>query len=285
MSWGSRGISDVFENLANTPSFSGTNLFLPEFWLSDGESDVLIQIIDEEPFNCYVHSIDRVSKNGKPYNVTKTCSDDDDCFYCECVRNNLAGVGQKIWRAHLSILDSRIMPYNLNGEGQDPERWTRRIWRASSRRIAPLLKNRKVAASPTKLEGICVLVSRIGKSSDTVYTYDLISRKELASADDLASLIAETGWDPTKQKFAPCPEMDKVIPFNYEEVLKPDTYEEAAAFVGKSSGTKKATRPNDISEEDDDEDSGGDSEGFERSVSRKSANSTTRKAGSSRRLR
>lgn len=275
MSWGSRGIDEVFENLATTSNYSNTNLFLPEFWLANGESDVLIQIVDEEPFNCFVHSIERVSKNGKPYQVTKTCTGESDCFYCECVQSGIAGVGARMWRAHLTILDSRLMAYSINGEAQDPDRWTRRIWRASSRRIAPLAKNRKIAGAASKMKGVCVLVSRIGTGADTVYTYDVIARKELATASDLSDIVGNIGWDPLKQKFAPCPEIDDVIPFDYEDILKPDTYESAAAFLGKSSG-KSVKKPAPAEEDESDE----DEEEFERSVSRK-----PKPVGSSRRLK
>jgi hypothetical protein len=60
-------------------------------------------------------------------------------------------------------------------------------------------------------------------------------------ADDYASCIRNLKWNPTKNLWAPCPQFEgDPEPFDYNKILKVDTYEQAAAFLGKSSKQRKS---------------------------------------------
>lgn len=250
VSWGSRGMEEAFSHLSEGKPKG--NLFQPEFWLREGEKGVLVQIIDREPFNAYVHSIERLSAKGKKYNVTKTCSG-DECFYCEAAAKGIKTVSGKMFRMHLSILDSRPQPYEIDGEDYEPARWTRRLWRSSAKRLTPLISLSAVQAKGS-MRALLVLISRQGSGTNTLYTFDAPGKKAIwripALSDEIEGWMVEDGkigvW-------APCPEFDgQPEPFDYENVLKPDTYEEAAAFMGKSTAAKEDEEEEDEEEEDED---------------------------------
>ena len=259
-SWASRGMEEAFEHLSD--GRSGGVTFTPDFFLSKGDKNVLIQLVDREPFNCYVHGITKVSKKGNQYTVFKTCSHDDECYYCEASQSSMKGVAASTWRSHLTVLDSRMWPYKREGsdEEEEPGNWTRRLWRASAQRITPLLQMRGIQKRG-RLDGAYAFVTRLGSGFDTIYTYEYVTKKAVGLDKDLSTVVKDLGWNPMEQKFAPCPEMDKVVPFNYEELLKPDSYDEAVAFLTHSSGGK-------VEKEEDEEDDNAVDE-LVRSVTRK----------------
>jgi len=268
MDWFSTGMQEAFEHLS-TYDGKRSSLFLPEFFLAEKERDVLIQIVGKEPHNCFVHSIAKVSKRGKPYSATKTCSHDEKCFYCEAAASGVKGVSKASWKAHLTVLDSRPWPYTKGDVAvEDLTPWTRRLWRASSQRITPLYQLRGIQKRGG-LDGAYILVTRTGTETSTVYSYEYMSKLTLAKDKEFKDVIADLGWSPSEQKYAPCPEFDSasdVVQLDYAELLKPDSYEDAADFLSQSV-TKK------VKEEEEDEEAG---EEYRRSVSRaKKKHSTT----------
>lgn len=256
MDWASSGLQEAFEHLSDY-SEGSKSLFLPEFFLKDNEKNVLIQVVDKEPFNCYVHQISRISKKGNPYSVSKTCSHDNKCFYCEAESTGIKSVGASAWRSHLTVLDSRMWPYKKGDEDAEAANWTRRLWRCSAKRITPILKLRGIQRRG-RLDHAFLLMTRVGKSMQTMYLGEYLTAKEVARDTSFKDVTSDLGWDPLVDKWAPCPEIDVVVPLDYRELLKPDTYEEAADFLAQST-SKKAE-----AEEEDDE----GAEEYKRSVSR-----------------
>jgi hypothetical protein len=245
MSWFTKGLEDVLSQ--STDRTYDRPLFLPEFFLSEGETKVLYQIVDVEPFNAFVHTIEKRSKSGKIYRVTKTCSlnpndPKSSCHYCDCFAESVPGVTTRTFRAHLTILDSRMWEYEIDGERQNNKaRWTQRLWRASSRRIAPLSQIDQIERRGGRLDGILLTATRIGSGRETQYVYNYVSRKTVKNYDIYAKLLGD--WDPAEKgaKWAPCPQFPdgKVVPFDYEELLKPDTYEEASKFMSRPSAKEE----------------------------------------------
>lgn len=238
--WFTTGLEDA---LNHTSEYSGKQLFLPEFFLSEGESKVLGQIVDVSPFNAFIHTVERVSKSGKTYFVTKTCSynpndSNSSCHYCDCCNEDVPGVTARSFRAHLTILDSRMWPYALDGENQEGKaRWTMRLWRASSRRIAPLSQVDQIERRGGRLDGALIAFTRIGTGRETQYIYNYVAKKTVQRYAVYSKLLGD--WDPANKetKWAPCPQFPdgNVVPFDYEELLKPDTYEEASKFMSHPS--------------------------------------------------
>jgi hypothetical protein len=238
-SWGGEAIRQIYEEMSKEQT--GGSLFLPEFWLKENEGS-LVQVISEEPYNCLVHSIDRVSKGGKSYSVNKTCLG-EGCYYCEKAVAKEAGVKAAMLRCHITLLDAREFPLEKDG---DKFQWTRRLARMSARRAGPLINNRKIRKRES-LRGAILFIERMGTGMDTVWSYSVIEPEEIADDSDLSELCI--GWNPAGDErigvtalgqefsFAPCPEFgESEIPeeFNYDEILKPDTFEEAASFLGNA---------------------------------------------------
>jgi len=257
--WMSKGMQEAYEHLSEGGG-KRNSLFLPEFWLTEKEKGVLIQIVDSETVNLYIHRISRVSKNGKPYSVSKTCSQEEDCYYCECAQAGMKTVSPASWMAHLTILDSRLWPYSKGEEEiDDPAPWTRRLWRASAKRIVPLTQLRGIQKRG-RLDKAFLLVSRSGSGTQTQYSFEYLTKGSLAGDGEFEDVVSKLGWNPVETPWAPCPEFSdgKVVPLNYEDILKPDTYEEASAFIGSSARKK-------LKDEDEED---GDAEDFKRTVRR-----------------
>jgi hypothetical protein len=243
--WGGSAIQQIYEQMSQQ-SNQGDSLFLPEFWLKDREG-AFVQVVDDEPFNAYVHSIDRTSKAGKPYNVNKTCLG-EGCYYCEMAAEEKFGVKKASLKCHVTMLDSREFPLEKDGA---PLPWTRRIARMSARRIGPLIQNRAIRRRRS-LRGVLLYIDRVGQSTDTVWSFTVLTPEDVMEDADLLESLGD--WEPTGQErmgttesgiefsFAPCPEFSgDQIPeaFNYAEILKPDTREEAMSFLGNAAAPQE----------------------------------------------
>jgi len=247
MSFTSKGMQAVYDELERQKQARANSYDrIPEFYLKEGDAPALIQVLDDEPTNIFIHTIQKVSSGGKKYTAVKSCMG-DECLYCEAASKKALGVSNRAFRAHLTVLDGRV--FEKDGEKLI---WVRKLWRLPASRVTSIFSLRKIK-SRGSLDGVLLIVSRSGSGTGTTYTPEYVDPEDLVEDIDFSAQVSGVGWNPVNDKLAPSND-GETVPFSYEEILKPDTMEEAGAFLSGGSGE---TQTGAVENKDED-----DSEGF-----------------------